>query len=114
MDFTQFLDMYDRADRTMGSVADMLLDQSGILSLRGDHINVLDMACGTGVVASRILSKLQTGDQALIDLTCADISEALIAPLSTMIKQKNWSNVRAVVADAMVCLSPFLELWRLK
>ena len=104
MDPSQFEKMFVQADDIMGPFADLMLKQAKFPPSNSPLV-VLDMACGSGVVSAHIMSLLPRDAQSCLDLTCADISEAMIDNLNPCIEACGWSNARAVKADAMVSLS---------
>lgn len=104
MDPIQFEKMYYQANDIMGPFADLLLQQASFPPSSDSRLVVLDNACGSGVVSSHILSLLSPNAKARLDLTCADISEAMITNMTRRIETSGWNNVHAVIADAMVCL----------
>ena len=108
MDPIQFEKMYGQANDIMGPFADLLLEQASFPPVSDSSLVVLDNACGSGVVSSHILSKLSPEVNARLDLTCADISETMIVNIRRRIETSGWSNVRAIVADAMVYFNPCL------
>lgn len=124
MDASQFDKMSSQADQIMGPFADVLLRQAGFPpSADKSALVVLDTACGSGVVASHIMGLLasrRTGDEGDqthldldLDLTCADISEAMVSNATRRIETSGWRNTRAVIADAMVCYTSPSPHWPL-
>ncbi|OQV00420.1 Methyltransferase domain-containing protein [Cladophialophora immunda] len=101
MDPAQFDKMFSQADRIMGPFAEVLLRQANFPPVGDSRLVVLDQACGSGVVSSHIMSRLSTEGKSRLDLTCADISDAMISNVSRRIETSGWDNVSAVKADAM-------------
>ncbi|KIW89258.1 uncharacterized protein Z519_10111 [Cladophialophora bantiana CBS 173.52] len=100
MDPGQFDKMFSQADSIMGLFADILLQHASFPSDKTQLV-VLDQACGSGVVSSHIMSKLSPEAQSSLDLTCADISDAMVSNVTRRINASGWPNVSAVKADAM-------------
>ncbi|EXJ73500.1 uncharacterized protein A1O5_03261 [Cladophialophora psammophila CBS 110553] len=101
MDPGQFDKMFSQADSIMGLFADMLLQHASFPPSDKTQLIVLDQACGSGVVSSHIMSKLSQEAKPSLDLTCADISDAMISNVARRINASGWTNVTAVKADAM-------------
>ena len=104
MDSTQFETMYKQSDQIMGPFADMLLQQSKFPPPADSNspLVVLDTACGSGVVSRHIMSLLSPEAKSRLDLTAADISEAMITHVAKRFDTEGWSKARAIKADAMV------------
>ncbi|OAP58479.1 hypothetical protein AYL99_07569 [Fonsecaea erecta] len=101
MDSTQFDKMFSQADQIMGPFAEILLRQANFPPVGDSRLIVLDQACGSGVVSTHIMSRLSPEEKSRLDLTCADISDAMISNVSRRIETLGWDSVSAVKADAM-------------
>ncbi len=109
MDPSQFEKMFSQANYIMGPFADMILRPAQFPPANANPLVVLDEACGSGVVASHIMSNLSPDDKSRLDLTCADISEPAIMHMKGRIENLGWKNARAVTNDAMVRTDPCLH-----
>ncbi|KIY02985.1 uncharacterized protein Z520_01451 [Fonsecaea multimorphosa CBS 102226] len=101
MDSNQFDKMFSQADAIMGPFAEMLFRQANFPTPGDSRLVVLDQACGSAVVSAHIVSRLSLEEKSRLDLTCADISDAMVSNVSQRIKASGWDNVSAVKADAM-------------
>lgn len=98
--------IYSAAERLTGPVATPLIEHAGLTRPITRPINVLDMACGTGVVSAHLhqaLKELGPQAQANVQLTCADISEVQIAYVRRRIEEHQWKNTVAIQTNAEVC-----------
>lgn len=95
--------MYRLAEKTTGSYAEVMIEQTGLPSSRLDKLIVLDNACGTGVVGTKLLegNSLSQASRAKLNLTCADFAEAMVDATKEKAAARGWSNVSTVRADAM-------------
>ncbi|OAG39805.1 hypothetical protein AYO21_05870 [Fonsecaea monophora] len=101
MDPQQFDKMFSQADSIMGPFAEELLRRANFPPEGNSRLVVLDQACGSGVVSSHLMSRLSTENKSRLDLTCADISDAMISNVSRRVEVSGWNNVSVVKADAM-------------
>ncbi|KAJ4412850.1 hypothetical protein N0V82_008701 [Gnomoniopsis sp. IMI 355080] len=101
--------VYEAAERLTGPVATPLVEHAGltksknIMTTRRHPIQVLDMACGTGVVSAHLhqaLKALGPEAQKNVQLTCADISESQIDHVRQRIQTQGWKNTIAVQTNA--------------
>ncbi|KAH8924664.1 S-adenosyl-L-methionine-dependent methyltransferase [Atractiella rhizophila] len=77
-----------------------LLEKSGVFSqpLPFEGLNILDNACGTGVITALIKNEKHFEN---VEITATDISEAMLHILEGRIKEEGWNNVSTKVANAM-------------
>ncbi|KAH8922893.1 S-adenosyl-L-methionine-dependent methyltransferase [Atractiella rhizophila] len=77
-----------------------LLEKSGVFSqpLPFEGLNILDNACGTGVITALIKNEKHFEN---VEITATDISQAMLHILDGRIKEEGWNNVSTKVADAM-------------
>lgn len=97
--------VYEAAERLTGPVATPLVEHAGLTKNITHPLQVLDMACGTGVVSAYLhqaLSKMGPGAQDKVQLTCADISESQIGYVRQRIQAQGWKNTVAVQTNAEV------------
>lgn len=95
--------MFKLSEKTTGYFAEALIKQSGLPSCSLDKLVVLDMACGTGIVTTKLIEGgfLSEASQAKLDITCADYAETMINYTKEKVATKGWNNVRTVLTDAM-------------
>ncbi|KAK2836983.1 hypothetical protein FQN49_006527 [Arthroderma sp. PD_2] len=93
---------YRSAEKVTLAFAKSLVEQSGILSIRrvGEPMCILDNACGTGAVSVVLHGmlpdwKVKNG----WNLTCADLSGAMIDAVKTKIDAEGWGNTSTVIED---------------
>lgn len=97
--------VYEAAERLTGPVATPLVEHAGLNKNIMQPIQVLDMACGTGVVSAHLhhaLSKMGPEVQNKVQLTCADISVSQIEYVRQRIQAQGWKNTVAVQTNAEV------------
>lgn len=97
--------VYEAAERLTGPVATPLVEHAGLTKNVTRPIQVLDMACGTGVVSAHLHQALKTmglETQNNVHLTCADISESQIGYVRQRIQTQGWKNTVAVQTNAEV------------
>ncbi|RMZ91082.1 hypothetical protein DV736_g1680, partial [Chaetothyriales sp. CBS 134916] len=103
-DDAKFTEQYKKAERITGQHAKQVIEQAGVMEYAEQHdrLTILDTACGTGVVSSLIVSALafSSSSQAKLQLTCADLSESMIASVQKRIELKKWP-ATAVKAGGM-------------
>lgn len=73
----------------------------GLLPPVETHPRVLDNACGSGRQAE-VLQQAYADAGKAIDVTCCDISPAMISSVERRIKEGNWGNVKTHVVNAEV------------
>ena len=73
----------------------------GLLPPMDTHPRVLDNACGSGRQVQVLHDAYKAAGQP-IDITCCDISPAMIEGVQTRIKKGNWTNVDAHIINAEV------------
>jgi SAM-dependent methyltransferase len=73
----------------------------GLLPPVDTHPRVLDNASGSGRQAEILREAYSDGGKA-IDITCCDLSPAMINGVQQRIDKGNWDNVKAHVVDAQV------------
>ncbi|ORY55105.1 putative UbiE/COQ5 family methyltransferase [Pseudomassariella vexata] len=93
--------IYSSAEHLTGPVATPLLEHAGLNQDIKTPIEVLDLACGTGVVSAHLHQILKEHNtQELVKLTCADLSDSQIAHVRRRMQENGWPNTEAVVVDA--------------
>ncbi|KGO70335.1 hypothetical protein PITC_096960 [Penicillium italicum] len=84
--------------------ADMLVDQSKVVTDSKANpdkpLVVLDNACGTGVISSSLIDKLDDTVKKTWKLTCGDISPAMVESTTRRIQEDSWQNAEAKIVDA--------------
>lgn len=96
--------MFTLAERTTGPFAELMIRQSGLPSNPLDRLVVLDNACGTGVVATKLFegNLLDDATRAKLAVTCADFSQAMVDATREKAVKNGWpSATDIVVADGM-------------
>ena len=83
-----------------GVPAQAMLVQSGLLPTPPLSANVLDNACGAGVLTSLLFNAI--GESTDITVTCGDVKEYMVRSAAERIKANGW-NAEAIEADAQVC-----------
>ena len=71
----------------------------GLLPAVDGHPRVLDNACGSGRQTETLCEAYADAGRA-IDITCCDISPAMIGLVERRIKDRNWTNVKTVLVSA--------------
>ena len=61
-------------------------------------LTILDNACGTGVITSLLQKESHLKDRC--EITCADLSSAMVDAVKIRMVEESWKGVIAVVADA--------------
>ncbi|KAL2405737.1 Gliotoxin thiomethyltransferase GtmA [Exophiala dermatitidis] len=98
---------YASAETITGPYAQRLLERTLAPDIEGDkELEVLDLACGTGIVSAKLMEILsQTATRGVsspgLNLTCVDFSEAMVELVTSRMNTAGWKNTKAVRADAM-------------
>ncbi|KJZ77833.1 hypothetical protein HIM_03010 [Hirsutella minnesotensis 3608] len=66
----------------------------------GEPVELLDSACGTGVVTQEVQATHSAGRRARSRFVCADASAAMVELVRKRAAAEGWANVEARVADA--------------
>ncbi len=104
----KFAKMYKTAEQFTGHFAGEIIERSGFKDdlSRLDKVMVLDNACGTGIVSSKIMALVDDKTADKVDLTCADFSDAMIGMVKPRIESGPLKQVKVVKADAQVGFRP--------
>ncbi|KAF7169580.1 hypothetical protein CNMCM5623_002222 [Aspergillus felis] len=94
------LETYKVAEKITRYYAQDLVDLSGLPKTTQRPLAVLDLACGTGVIADALHATLASESQENWKLTCGDISAALASHVKRKISGHRWLNTSARVMDA--------------
>ncbi|KAF8146335.1 hypothetical protein K438DRAFT_1781110 [Mycena galopus ATCC 62051] len=89
-----------KMEEITGVVAKAMLEQSGLLPTPPKNAQVLDNACGGGVVTSILFNVI--GKNSDVHIVCGDLEEYVVNSTAEHIKANGW-NAEATVADAQVC-----------
>lgn len=95
---------FKRGEMVTRPFAEMLVDQSKVAAESKanpeEPLVVLDNACGTGVISSSLNDKLDDGVKKMWELTCGDLSPAMIEYTTRRIQEEGWENAEAKIVDA--------------
>lgn len=94
--------MINQADEMMGKPARMLIAQAGLASTT-TSFNLVDLGCGTGLVASCVLEAVQPSILSESKILCTDVNARFVDILMQRVQKDKWINVDAAVGDAQVC-----------
>ncbi|EXJ83201.1 hypothetical protein A1O1_06820 [Capronia coronata CBS 617.96] len=132
-DSSEFAKTYTSAETVTGPYAQDLVVRTILPDLDNDNdLVVLDLACGTGVVAAKLMDMLghsqrqsesdssDKGDgegeekptssgPRLRSLTCSDFADAMVDAVAHRIEACGWPNAKAIKADAMDTNLPSAE-----
>jgi ubiquinone/menaquinone biosynthesis C-methylase UbiE len=93
--------VYARAEHLTGKYAERLLREAKMDQVASDQdLVVLDEACGTGAISSRLLDMLSNESRSKLDLTMTDRSQPMIDIVHKRIEANNWQNIKVLTADA--------------
>ncbi|EEU37453.1 uncharacterized protein NECHADRAFT_51474 [Fusarium vanettenii 77-13-4] len=93
--------MINQADEMMGKPARMLITQAGLASIT-TSFNLVDLGCGTGLVASCVLKAVQPSVLSESKILCTDVNARFVDILLQRIQRDKWINVDAAVGDAQI------------
>ncbi|GFF52691.1 conserved hypothetical protein [Aspergillus udagawae] len=80
--------------------AEELVKQSGIAQSSQKPLVIFDNACGTGTVSSTLHRTLKDETTRSWQLTCGDISEAMVEATKQKMNKEGWRNAEVKVVDA--------------
>jgi ubiquinone/menaquinone biosynthesis C-methylase UbiE len=80
--------------------AEELIERSGIAQSSQKPLVIFDNACGTGAVSSTLHKSLKDDTTRNWQLTCGDISEAMVEATKQKMNMEGWWNVEVKVVDA--------------
>lgn len=92
-----------------GKLAAPLIVQMGITQKSTEPLQLLDNACGTGVIVQEAVAILTPEVLAKSTILCADSSESIVGLMKRRIDLEGWKNVEAQVLDAQVSIGSFFE-----
>ena len=100
----KFVKMYKTAEQFTGHFAGELINRSSFKDdlARLDKVAVLDNACGTGIVSSKVMAMVDEKIASKVELVCADNADAMVNMITSRIENSGWQNATAVKADAQV------------
>jgi ubiquinone/menaquinone biosynthesis C-methylase UbiE len=104
------LETYMIAEKITRYFTQDLIELSGLLESKFRPLQVLDLACGTGVVSEKLHEVLADQPLASWELMCGDISTELTDHVKRKIVEEGWSNSSARVMDAQNTELPANEL----
>lgn len=91
---------YRAAERATLPFARELVQRSRITSVTADTpLNVLDQACGTGVVGLALHDMLAGRPETSWKLTCTDVSQPMLDAFQERVKTAGWKNTDAKISD---------------
>ncbi|RAK88252.1 UbiE/COQ5 family methyltransferase [Aspergillus costaricaensis CBS 115574] len=91
---------YMSGSRISNLFAEELVEKSGIAWFGGKPLAVFDDACGTGAVSSALHRRLSDEITCNWQLTCGDISEAMVEVSKQKMVEEGWRNAEVRVVDA--------------
>ncbi|KAL2674283.1 hypothetical protein Neosp_012734 [[Neocosmospora] mangrovei] len=91
--------MINQADEMMGKPARMLIEQAGLASTT-TSFNLVDLGCGTGLIASCILEAVPPSVLSESKILCTDVNARFVDILLQRVQRDKWINVDAAVGDA--------------
>lgn len=94
--------MINQADEMMGKPARMLIAQAGLGPSTTTSFNLVDLGCGTGLVASCVLEVVQPPVLSESKILCTDVNARFVDILLQRAQRDKWINVNAAVGDAQV------------
>ncbi|KAH8640612.1 hypothetical protein IG631_03553 [Alternaria alternata] len=114
---------YKNAEKATGPYAKTLVGQSGIVAHldSGAEANVLDFACGTGVVVQKLYDTIPKERWGQLKVLGADISPPMLEYLKARGEKQGWMGLETKIVDGNVrfpflvqasALSPILTLSR--
>ncbi|KAI8653709.1 hypothetical protein LRP88_00554 [Fusarium phalaenopsidis] len=92
--------MISQADEMMGKPARMLLIQAGLGPSASTSFNLLDLGCGTGLVASCLQEMIRPPVLLQSKILCTDVNARFVDILMQRARNDQWINVDAAVGDA--------------
>ncbi|RSL78716.1 hypothetical protein CEP51_007957 [Fusarium floridanum] len=92
--------MIKQADEMMGKPARMLIAQAGLDPSTTASFNLLDLGCGTGLVASCVLEVVLPSVMSESKILCTDVNARFVDILMQRAQRDKWINVDAAVGDA--------------
>ncbi|RSM11411.1 hypothetical protein CEP52_003041 [Fusarium oligoseptatum] len=92
--------MINQADEMMGKPARMLIAQAGLGPSTTTSFNLLDLGCGTGLVASCVLEVVPPSVMSESKVLCTDVNARFVDILMQRAQRDKWINVDAAVGDA--------------
>ncbi|KAI8712221.1 Methyltransf-11 domain-containing protein [Fusarium sp. LHS14.1] len=91
--------MINQADEMMGKPARMLIEQAGLASTT-TSFNLVDLGCGTGLIASCVLEAVPPSVLSESKIFCTDVNARFVDILMQRVQRDKWINVDAAVGDA--------------
>lgn len=100
----KFVRNYKTGEKVTGQFAQSLIEQSGLVMDANANpekpLVVFDCACGTGVISSLLHQQLNEKVKENWQLTCGDISEAMLKHTRGRLQSEDWQNTEVKVVDA--------------
>lgn len=81
------------------------MEKSGVISaIQNGPVQVLDNACGTGIIADTIYARLKESGTAPdnLSLVATDLGPAMVEAMQAKIDKNGWKNAAARVVDMQV------------
>ncbi|EAW16454.1 class I SAM-dependent methyltransferase [Aspergillus fischeri NRRL 181] len=91
---------YEVGSRISTLFAEELVKQSGIAQFSQKPLVIFDNACGTGAVSSALHRTLKDETTRSWQLTCGDISEAMVEATKQKMNKEGWRNAEVKVVDS--------------
>lgn len=92
---------YELGGKDMGALfAGELIERSGIAQSSQEPLVIFGNACRTGAVSSALHKTLEDDTTRNWQLTCGDISEAMVEATKQKMNEEGWWNVEVKVVDA--------------
>ncbi|GFF60165.1 conserved hypothetical protein [Aspergillus udagawae] len=91
---------YELGSRISTLFAEELVKQSGIAQFSQKPLVIFDNACGTGAVSSALHRTLKDETTRSWQLTCGDISEAMVEATKQKMNKEGWRNAEVKVVDS--------------
>lgn len=100
----RFVRIYKTGEKVTGEFARSLIEQSGLVMDADTNpekpLVVLDNACGSGIVSSLLHQQLDEKVKENWQLTCGDISEAMLEYTRGRLQSEGWRNTEVKIVDA--------------
>ena len=97
---------YKASERVTGPVAKLMIQQCGIIQPRAESLKVLDLACGTGIVASYLHELLEEDMKTQMEMIGGDLSEVMVQAMQERIECEGWKDTKAEIMNAQVRDTP--------
>jgi ubiquinone/menaquinone biosynthesis C-methylase UbiE len=94
----EFTSRYSTAEGITGPPASALIKQAGLEGYSGsEELNIVDHACGTGIVSELLWNALGEEGRKNAILTCGDISEGMLSQMKERMVKVGWGDKGKVI-----------------